>query len=285
MSEASEREALKPCPFCGRIGLNFQEGSTFRWLAYSCAGCGVGNETRLQTMGEGTPAKWRAQGEIDSIKEWNRRSPAPPVEGSMPAGSKEAIRSERRAIVFGDIMAKHIIAMGAAVIEGHLTSPADGLQWIVNTLAGPGNLPDLDEARVLGGAQAWFDAEMAKHEAFRAAHPMPDLPNPKEGDGSGLPPHALPPLPEPDHALDCGALPFDTADQMRAFALAAEPAPPKREPPVGKLFAAAPMYCPACGFQQFGNTPRHPGRDHETCSDCGQTWARQPAPTTPGEKP
>ena len=86
-----------------------------------------------------------------------------------------AAKSERRAITFGDIVATHTIAMGAAVVEGHLTDPAHGLQWIVNTLAGPGHLPDLDEARRLGGAQAWFDAKMAEHEAFRAAHPMPEV--------------------------------------------------------------------------------------------------------------
>jgi hypothetical protein len=96
-------------------------------------------------------------------------APAPDV-------SADAIRSERRAITFGDIVAKHTIAMGAAVIEGHLTSPEAGMQWIVNTLVGPGHLPDVDEAIELGGAQAWFDAKMAEHEAFRAAHPMPEIP-------------------------------------------------------------------------------------------------------------
>ncbi len=85
----------------------------------------------------------------------------------------DAIKSERRAITFGDIVATHSIAMGAAVIAGKLESPEHGLQWIVNTLEGPGLLPDLDEARALGGAQAWFDAKIAEHEAFRAAHPAP----------------------------------------------------------------------------------------------------------------
>lgn len=82
-------------------------------------------------------------------------------------------KSERRAIVFGDIVNSQVIAMQAAVLEGHLKTPAHGLQWIVNTLAGPGHLPDLDEARALGGAQAWFDRETTKHEEFRRAHPGP----------------------------------------------------------------------------------------------------------------
>jgi hypothetical protein len=62
-----------PCPFCGHVGLDFAEGSTFRWLAYSCGGCGVGNETRVQTLGPGTLEQWRAKAEQDAIVEWNKR--------------------------------------------------------------------------------------------------------------------------------------------------------------------------------------------------------------------
>ena len=81
--------------------------------------------------------------------------------------------SERRAIMFGDMVHHQILAMRAAVVDGHLRSPEQGLQWIVNTLEGPGNLPNLDEARTLGGAQALFDKEVAEQEAFRTAHPVP----------------------------------------------------------------------------------------------------------------
>ncbi len=70
--------------------------------------------------------------------------------------------------IMGGVVHNHILAMGAAVIAGHLESPAVGMQWIVNTLEGPGNLPDLDEAQRLGGAQAWFDAETAKEERRQA---------------------------------------------------------------------------------------------------------------------
>lgn len=94
---------------------------------------------------------------------------------TQPASDQAYVKAERRAIMFGDIVAQHTIAMGAAVVEGHLTSPEAGMQWIVNTLAGPGHLPDLDEARQLGGAQAWFDAKMAEHDAFREAHPAPTV--------------------------------------------------------------------------------------------------------------
>lgn len=82
-------------------------------------------------------------------------------------------KSERRAIAFGDIVQSQVIAMRAAVVAAHLEAPTVGMQWIVNTLAGPGHLPDVYKAHALGGAQALFDREMAEHEAFRAAHPAP----------------------------------------------------------------------------------------------------------------
>jgi hypothetical protein len=63
-----------PCPFCGHVGLDFKEGTTFRWLAYSCAGCGTGNETRVQTLGEGTMDGWRERGERDAVEQWNTRA-------------------------------------------------------------------------------------------------------------------------------------------------------------------------------------------------------------------
>lgn len=81
-----------------------------------------------------------------------------------------AARSERRAIMFGDIIAQHCIAMQAAVIAARQLGASHGMQWIINTLRGPGHLPPFDEAV---NAQQWFDAKMAEHEAFRAAHPGP----------------------------------------------------------------------------------------------------------------
>lgn len=86
---------------------------------------------------------------------------------------REAAKSERRAITFGDIVAQHVIAMRAAVVAGELEGHEAGLGWIANTLCGPGHLPDIEAAKAEGGAQALFDREMAEHEAFRAAHPAP----------------------------------------------------------------------------------------------------------------
>lgn len=78
----------------------------------------------------------------------------------------------KREIMFSDIVHRHILAMRAAVVAGHLEGLDHGMQWIFNTLAGPGHLPNLDEARALGGAQAMFDAELREHEEFRAANPV-----------------------------------------------------------------------------------------------------------------
>lgn len=86
----------------------------------------------------------------------------------------ELAKAMRIRIEFGDIISNHCIAMQAAVIDGELQSPADGMQWIENTLCGPGLLPDVDVAKAMGGAQAWFDAKTAEHEAFRKAHPGPE---------------------------------------------------------------------------------------------------------------
>lgn len=64
-----------PCPFCGHVGLDFAEGSTFRWIVASCGGCGVSlAETRIQTLGEGTKDEWMAEAKADAIAAWNRRS-------------------------------------------------------------------------------------------------------------------------------------------------------------------------------------------------------------------
>ena len=69
-----ETQALKPCPFCGGVGLDFTDGTTFRWLAYSCVDCGIGSETRVQTMGEGSIEEWKSQAQAEAVTAWNRRA-------------------------------------------------------------------------------------------------------------------------------------------------------------------------------------------------------------------
>lgn len=77
-TESHPMSRLEPiaCPFCGHVGLEFDEGSTLRWLAYSCAGCGIGSETRVQTLGDKPhdDRMWEARDR--AVAEWNRRTPA-----------------------------------------------------------------------------------------------------------------------------------------------------------------------------------------------------------------
>jgi hypothetical protein len=105
--------------------------------------------------------------------------PQPPAEPEWPTRAElevAAAKAERRAIMFGDIVNSQVIAMRAAVVAAKLEGLDVGMQWIANTLCGPGHLPDLEEARALGGAQALWDKETAEAEAFRAAHPGPEVP-------------------------------------------------------------------------------------------------------------
>ncbi len=74
-----------------------------------------------------------------------------------------------------DIITNQCIAMQAALLEQSIGKGDEAaLEWISNTLCGPGLLPDDSEAAHLpdtpakGPAQAWFDAKMAEHEAMRA---------------------------------------------------------------------------------------------------------------------
>lgn len=60
------------------------------------------------------------------------------------------------------LFARNIIAMQSAVIEWEKgKGAAAGMQWIWNTLLGPGQIPDDDET----DAQAFFDREIAPLDA------------------------------------------------------------------------------------------------------------------------
>jgi hypothetical protein len=83
----------------------------------------------------------------------------------------EAVKRERRAIEYGDIVHRQVLAMRAAVVAWQREGAEIGMQWIANTLAGPGHLPSDEDTAM--GAQPLFDKEVAEHEAFRAEHPAP----------------------------------------------------------------------------------------------------------------
>ena len=66
-----------PCPFCGHVGLDFADGSTYRWGVASCGGCGAScGEIRREYPDKGG---WHDE----AIAEWNKRAPTPqPVQVS-----------------------------------------------------------------------------------------------------------------------------------------------------------------------------------------------------------
>lgn len=95
----------------------------------------------------------------------------------------ERDRAVRTCVIFSDVIENHTHAMQAAVIERYAGGGAEaGMDWIQNTLAGPGLMPDLDaavallDAKTKGPAQAWFDMQEERHAAFRAANPGPAAP-------------------------------------------------------------------------------------------------------------
>ncbi|MFP2385833.1 hypothetical protein [Enterobacter ludwigii] len=57
---------------------------------------------------------------------------------------------------------KNLLIMQAAIIDWRVTGDAkEGMEWIYNTLLGPGELPSEDEK----DAQAYFDREYAPSDA------------------------------------------------------------------------------------------------------------------------
>lgn len=106
--------------------------------------------------------------------------PAIKLRAALLALIKDANKSERRALMFADIVDRHCIVMQAALIEQSIGKGDDAaLEWIANTLDGPGLLPSMSDAAHLpntpkdGPAQAWFDAKLAESETHRLKHPAP----------------------------------------------------------------------------------------------------------------
>lgn len=78
-----------------------------------------------------------------------------------------ALTAERDALrhsaaVLGWLYEHNILVMKAAWIAADLGPSVDCVEWIDNTLSNGDALPDADKALALGGAQAWFDAELVK---------------------------------------------------------------------------------------------------------------------------
>jgi Lar family restriction alleviation protein len=73
-AEVPETEALKPCPFCGHVGISVCEGSTFRWRYAMCDNCGAqAGEVRHNTLADDQAAATK-ESHAEAIKEWNTRA-------------------------------------------------------------------------------------------------------------------------------------------------------------------------------------------------------------------
>lgn len=174
---AKPRAAVMPCPFCGHVGLDFAEGSTFRWLAYACGGCGMGSETRVQTMGAGTNEEWAAQARADAVAEWNRRAalaappepqPARRCKNCDDTGDVNSVTGEWR----GYCHCAAGQALRAAPIEPEAAQP---VTW---------QMPEWAKRDDLGGLVP-SDIRVALHQAFdagRASHPPVPKRQPLTGD-------------------------------------------------------------------------------------------------------
>lgn len=93
----------------------------------------------------------------------------------------------RDARMQAEIYSRMIIAMQACIaaalsdLEDELPASMDAgdnlpkyMSWLVNTLAGPGFLPDMEEVRLLGGAQAFADKAHADLKAHYEKYPLPE---------------------------------------------------------------------------------------------------------------
>lgn len=91
----------------------------------------------------------------------------------------------RTALIHSDAYSRYIIAMQACLIDCENAYKRESISddyelpgymdWLVNTLAGPGFLPDIDEANELGGAQAFADKAHAELGAHRKLYPLPEV--------------------------------------------------------------------------------------------------------------
>ncbi len=67
----SNNVATKPCPFCGGAEVTVRDGSTFRWIAARCEGCGAAGPEIKKSLFDNTPL---AKQHEAAIQEWNKRS-------------------------------------------------------------------------------------------------------------------------------------------------------------------------------------------------------------------
>lgn len=88
-----DQHKLEPCPWCGGVGVDVVETSTFRWRVAQCKHCGAQcSEIRVQTMGDGTREEWEAKAHADAIEAWNTRAHL--QQRPLPVRDDETMRAE-----------------------------------------------------------------------------------------------------------------------------------------------------------------------------------------------
>jgi hypothetical protein len=126
--------SLLPCPFCG----------------------GKANFSRNEFHGDDSMATCACCGATAFWRKWNER--VAPTAEQAEGDAKAAELSKMLANIIHD----QTVAMQSALIEWQHGKGAEaGFSWIVNTLEGPGHLPDFD-APYGKQAQFWFDANRAE---------------------------------------------------------------------------------------------------------------------------
>lgn len=91
---------------------------------------------------------------------------------------EKAQAMQRHAQLQAQAYGRFIIGMQACIIDAELSNkysetPAY-MDWLIGSLEGPGLLPDLEEAKSLGGAQAFADKAYADLDAHYAKYPIPE---------------------------------------------------------------------------------------------------------------
>lgn len=150
--------------------------------AMFCTKCGFSGPTEAEASPQGAPCQrcdyiafvQEVDYSDDEMRDYASAALTKRQQGGVGQAEREAAKSERRAITFGDIVHQQVIAMRAAVVACQRDGAEAGMVWIANTLEGPGHLPDAEDIAL--GAQELFDKETAEHEAFRATHPAPEVP-------------------------------------------------------------------------------------------------------------
>jgi len=73
MMTETDPAKVKPCPFCGSIGVEMHDGETYRWRIVACLECSASIEVRYCTFGDATIEELERQTFERGLETWNTR--------------------------------------------------------------------------------------------------------------------------------------------------------------------------------------------------------------------